>query len=289
MATGDTTTTQLSDSQNTIVASARSTREYGGVVVQMVDVTKLDDGSGTAWKEVLFAQLNAQAITEQTRNDNPQAFVDSAITITPQMVQISTFVTDKTMRNTSKKALAQMGSLPGEALVRKEDEDGLTAMAASTNLGAAGTPIQSGDVASARYIITSNATEPGPTPIGAVLHGFVIKDLFDELIAGVGTYPVPEGATAEVFKTGFFLPIASVSVVEDGNISIDSNSDATGFVFSKMAWVLVREMAIKTETKRQPGWGGGGDQLFMTASYAYGQRGGGNWSRGIIADATSPA
>jgi len=52
---------------------------------------------------------------------------------------------------------------------------------------------------------------------------------------------------------------------------------------------LVREMAIKTETKRQPGWGGGGDQLFMTASYAYGQRGGGNWSRGIIADATSPA
>ena len=288
MATGNTTTTQLDQSQNTIVASARSTREYGGVVVQMVDVTKLEGGTGTAWKEVLFAQLNAMAITEQTRNDNPQAFVDSAINITPQMVQISTFVTDKTMRNTSRKSLAQMGRIPGEALVRKEDEDILTAMDASTQLGATGTPAQTGDVAAARYIISSNATEPGPPPWGAVFHGFVIKDFYDELVSGVGTYPVPEGATAQVFKTGFFLPIASVTIVEDGNITIDSTPDAKNFVFSKMAWVHVREMEIKTEVKRQPGWGGGGDQMFMTASYATGQRSPGNWSREIIADASSP-
>tara|TARA_Y100000310_G_scaffold255430_1_gene262876 strand:+ start:2757 stop:3626 length:870 start_codon:yes stop_codon:yes gene_type:complete len=289
MAVGDTTTSQLSDSLNTIVASARSTREYGGVIPQLVDTTTLDPGTGTSWKEILFAQLSAMAITEATRNDNPQAYVDSAITITPQMVQISTFVTDKARRNVSPKSLAQMGALPGEALVRKEDEDGLTAMDASTQMGATGTPIQTGDVAAARYIISSNATEPGPMPYFGVFHGFVIKDMYDELVAGIGTYPIPEGATAQVFKTGFTLPIATVSIVEDGNITIDGTPDAKGFVASKMAWVLVREMALKTETKRQPGWGGGGDQLFMTASYAYGQRGGGNWSREIIADATAPA
>jgi len=289
MAVGDTTTTQLADSLNTIVASARATREYGGVVPQLVDATTLDTGSGTSWKEILFAQLNAMAITEQTRNDNPQAYVDSAITITPQMVQISTFITDKSRRNVSRKSLAQMGKLPGEALVRKEDQDGLTAMDVSTQMGATGTPIQTGDVASARYLITSNPTEPGPLPVAGVFHGYVIKDMYDELVAGVGTYPIPEGATAQVFKTGFTLPIASVSIVEDGNISIDSTPDAKGFVFSKMAWVLVRGMALKTETERKPGWGGGGDLLFMTSEYAYGQRGGGSWSREIIADATAPA
>ena len=191
MASGDTTTGQLSDSLNTIVASARTTRDFGGVVPQLVDKTTLDPNSGTSWKEILFAQLAAQAITETTRNDNPQAYVDSAITITPQMVQISTFITDKSQRNVSRKALALMGKMPGEALVMKEDEDGLTAMDASTQMGATGTPIQAGDIASARYIITSNATEPGPMPIAGVFHGFVIKDMYDELVAGVGTYPIP--------------------------------------------------------------------------------------------------
>lgn len=289
MATGDTTTTQLADSLDTIVASARSTREFGGVVPQLVDSVTLDTGTGTSWKEILFAALNAQAITETTRNENPQAYVDSAITITPQMVQISTFITDKARRNVSKKALAQMGSLPGEALVRKEDEDGLTAMDASTQMGATGTPIQTGDIASARYIISSNATEPGPMPYAGVFHGYVLKDMYDELVAGIGTYPIPEGATAQVFKTGFTLPIASVSIVEDGNITIDSTPDAKGFVFSKKAWVLVKGMALKSEPQRRPDYGGGGDLLFMTSEYAYGQRGGGNWSREIIADATAPA
>lgn len=289
MAVGDTTTGSLADSLNTIVASARSTREYGGVVPQLVDSTTLELGTGTSWKETLFAKLSAMAITENSRNDNPQQYSDSAITITPQMVQISTFITDKSRRNVAKKALAQMGKLPGEALVRKEDEDGLTAMDAMTQLGATGTPIQTADIVSSRYLITSNPTEPGPMPIAGVFHGYVIKDMYDELVAGLGTYPIPEGATAQVFKTGFTLPIATVSIVEDGNVPIDSTPDAKGFVFSKMAWVLVRGMALKTETKRQPGWGGGGDQLFMTAEYAYGQRGGGSWGREIIADATAPA
>ena len=289
MAVGDTTTGQLADSLDTVVASARSTREFGGVVPQLVDTTTLDIGTGTSWKEVLFAALNAQAITENTRNDNPQAYVDSSITITPQMVQIVTFITDKSRRNVSKKAQAQMGKLPGEALVRKEDEDGLTAMDASTQMGVTGTPIQTGDIVAARYIISSNATEPGPMPYAGVFHGYVIKDMYDELVAGIGTYPIPEGATAQVFKTGFTLPIASVSIVEDGNITIDSTPDAKGFVFSKMAWVLVKGMALKTESERKPGWGGGGDLLYLTSEYAYGQRGGGNWSREIIADATAPA
>ena len=288
MATGNTTTGSLADSIDVIQASARSRRQYDGVMPQLVDRVELDANTGTTWREILLANLSAQAVTENTVLDNPQQYDDSAITITPEMIQIQTFISDKSKRNINNKVLAQMGKMPGEAMMRKKDEDGLTAADASTQMGAAGTPVQTGDVAAARYIITSNATEPGPLPIAGVFHGFCIKDFYDELVSGVGTYPVPEGSTATVFQSAFTLPIANVSIHEDGNISIDSNSDAKNFVFSKSAWILVEGMTIRTESERKPNIAGGGDSLFMTDEFAYGLRLA-NWTREIIGDATAPA
>ena len=289
MPAGNTTTASLDASLNVIVAAARSRREYDAVVPQLVDRVDLDQNTGLDWKEVLFEALNAQAVTENTVLDNPQQYEDSSITIRPQMVQLQTFMSDKVKRTASTKSLAQMGKLGGEAMMRKRDEDGLTAMDASTQMGAANTPVVTGDVAAARYIITSNATEPGPMPVSGVFHGFCIKDFYDELVAGLGTYPIPEGATATVFKGGFNLPICNVTIHEDGNIAIDASDDAKNFVFSKMAWVLVNGMTLRTETRREPHIAGGGDSLFITDDYAYGQRGGGNWTRELIGDATTPS
>ena len=289
MAVGNTTTGSLADSIDTIQASARSRRQYDGVMPQLVDRVELDANTGTAWREILVANLNAQAITENTVLDNPQQYDDSAITITPAMVQIQTFISDKSRRNVNNRVLAQMGKMPGEAMMRKKDEDGLTAADASAQLttSMAGTPVQVGDVASARYNITSNSTEPGPMPISGVFHGFCIKDFFDELVSGIGTYPVPDGSSATVFQSGFTLPIAGVTIFEDGNISIDSADDAKNFVFSKSAWVLVEGMTIRTEPRREPHIAGGGDSLFMTDEYAYGLRLA-SWTYELIGDATAP-
>ena len=290
MPVGNTLTGSLSDSLDTIVASARSRREYDGVVPQLVDRVDLTPNTGLSWKEVLFAQLEAQAITEQTVLDNPQQYDDSAITITPQMVQIQTFISDKVKRNLSSRSLGQMGKLTGQAMMRKRDEDGLTALDGSTTqLGTANTPVVSGDVAAARYRITSNATEPGNLPISGVFHGFCIKDFYDELVAGLGMYPVPQGATAAVFSSGFNLPIANVTIHEDGNIAIDANSDAKNYVFAKEAWVLVNGMTLRSETRREQHIAGGGDSMFFTDEYAYGERSAGNWSFEVIGDATAPA
>ena len=287
MATGNTTTGSLADSLDTIQAAARSRRQFDGVMPQLVDRVELDANTGTTWREVLLANLSAQAITENTVLDNPQQYDDSAITITPEMVQIQTFITDKTGRNLNSKVLAKMGAMPGEAMMRKKDQDGLTAADASSQLGSGSTPVQTGDVAAARYNITSNTTEPGPMPISGVFHGFCIKDFYDELVGGSGTYPIPDGATATVFQSGFNLPIANVSIYEDGNITVSSNQ-AKNFVFSKMAWVLVEGMTIRTEPRREPHIGGGGDSLFLTDEYAYGLRSS-NWTYEIIGDATAPS
>lgn len=291
MPAGDNTTLVLTESLDDIAASARSRREYEGVVPQLVETRTLDPHTGLSWKELLYEKIEAQSVTETTQNDNFQQYDDSSISITPQMYQIATFVTDKAMRNLSTVAIAQMGALAGNAMTRKQDQEGLVALdgTSSTQLGTANQSATTSLVAAARYNITSNTTEPGGMGgIAGVFHGFVLKDFFDELVGGIGTYPVPEGATARVFQNAFNLPIANVTLFEDGNITIDSNSDAKNFVFSRDSTVLVRGMSIKRETERMPRRGGGGDAVILTDEWAYGFRQDA-WVREIIADATAPS
>ena len=62
---GNTTTLVLVESLDIIAASARSRREYDAVIPQLVDNVTLDANSGTSWREILFEQLNAQAVDEE--------------------------------------------------------------------------------------------------------------------------------------------------------------------------------------------------------------------------------
>ena len=64
MAAGDTITQSLADSLDTVVASARQIREYEGVMPNLVDKVTLSEGTGTSWREISMAALNAQNITE---------------------------------------------------------------------------------------------------------------------------------------------------------------------------------------------------------------------------------
>jgi hypothetical protein len=120
------------------------------------------------------------------------------------------------------------------------------------------------------------------------LHGFQIKDIFDEIVVGIGTYNVPDGLTARVFSEGFKGSIAGARVYEDGNITIDSADDGKGGVFAKEAIVLVQGKAPWVETKRLPETGGGATALYYYDEYAYGERSAGNWLYEIYSDCTSP-
>ena len=289
MASGYTTTDALADSLPTVISSARIVREFEGVMPQLVDKVTLGEGIGLSWNEVTLAQLTAQLITETTELDNPQQMSDTILTITPTVIGIETLLTDRVAARISKNAFARTGGLVQNAIQRKKDEDGITALdGATTALCGAGSTLTSGHVASATYRITSNATEPGHKPIRCVLHGYQLKDIFDELVAGVGTYVVDEGPTATVFQSGFRLPIAGCEVYEDGNITIDSSTDdAKGGVFAKEALVLVQGRAPRVETERKQ-IGGGATAFFHYDEYAYGERSAGNWLYEIISDATAP-
>ena len=293
MAAGDTITQSLADSLDTVVASARQIREYEGVMPNLVDKITLAGGTGLSWREVSMAQLTAQTITETTTLDNPQQMSDSLMTITPTVTGIQTLITDRVASRLNSKAYAQLGSLAQNAIQRKKDEDGLTVLdGASTSLPGAGTALTSGHIASAVSRISSNATEPGNPPYRCVLHGFQIKDLYDELTVNIGTAAggeVTQGLTARVFAEGFRGQISNAQVYEDGNITIDSTTnDAKGGVFAQEAIILVQGRAPRTATVRREDLGAGSTVVYLYDEYAYGERSSGNWLFEILSDATTP-
>lgn len=287
---GWTTTSALTDSLDDVRSSARIIREQVGGMSQLVSQVTLGEGIGTAWQEISYDQLVAQAVTETTTLDNPQQIGDNLLTITPTVVGIETFITDRVRARINRLGFAQIGILGQNAIQRKKDEDGLTIFASgnTTSEPGAGQILTSGYIASASYNITSNTTEPGMKPIFAVLHGFQLKDLFDELVAGVGTYILTDGATANVFATGFQLPIAGAAVFENGNIAIDGSNDAIGGVFAQEGIILVQGRAPRIVSVRNEKRGGGGDHVYHYDEYAYGERSSGNWVYRMKSDATPP-
>lgn len=283
------TTGSLGDSQELIIDSARIVREYNGRFKSCVDMQRLEENTGLSWEEISLAQMTAQAVTETTDLDNPQSVADTLFQITPTVTGIHMRVTDRVYRRISKKVIAKMGQLAQNAIDRKKDEDYLATFAsATTTLGGTGTTLSSGIIAAAARRITSNTTEGATGTIVTVLHGFQIKDLEDELRAGIGTYTIPKGLTEEVFRDGFRGTISSTNLYEDGNITINATPDARGAVHAREAIVMVQGHSPRSEKERKPNIGGGADDVFMYDEYGLGERSAGNWLYGIFGDAAAP-
>ena len=289
MAVGETIPGSLADSHNVIVADARIVREYEGTYMRTCDIRKQAEGTGTSWLEIALSQLEAADIQDSTNNDNPQQIVDTLLTITPTMSQIMVKITDRTYRKIAKVVEGKVGQLAGNAMKRKKDEDYLglfSTMGTGASPGTA-TPLSFGHISAATNRITSNVTEPSYAEIYSVLHGFQIYDIQNEVVAGVGTYAIPSGMTEEVFRKGFKGSVANSNVFVDGNITVDSTPDANGATHPKDGVIGVMAMSLKTETRRDPAFGGGADEIFLTDEYAFAERLTA-WNFRHFSDATAP-
>ena len=304
MAVGNTITDSLADSIPTMIAAARIVREFVGVMPNLVDRQRLSENTGTVWNEVSMAKMSAQAITESTELDNPQQMSDTLLSITPTVIGVHTVLTDRVAMRISANAFAQTGSLAQNAIERKKDEDGLTAIdGAATEMGAEGAALDTSLIAHAVYRITSNTNEPAPasSPISAVFHGFQLADIDDQLTsAGVAAVdghqiqedpagaPLTSGIAAATFQNKYRGMIGGAKLYEDGNLSISSGYDAKGGVFSQQGIILVEGRSPYVETKRMPELGGGATALFHYDEYAYGERSSGNWLVEVKSDASTP-
>ena len=304
MAVGNTITDSLADSIPTMIAAARIVREFVGVMPNLVDRQRLSENTGTVWNEVSMAKMSAQAITESTELDNPPQMSDTLLSITPTVIGVHTVLTDRVAMRISANAFAQTGSLAQNAIERKKDEDGLTAIdGASAEMGTAGLALDTSLIAHAVYRITSNTNEPAPAsaPISAVFHGFQLVDIDDQLtssavavISGAGVAEgtlgavLTSGISAETFQNKYRGSIGGARLYEDGNLTITA-TNAKGGVFSQMGLILVEGRSPYVETKRMPELGGGATALFHYDEYAYGERSSGNWLVEVTSDAATPA
>ena len=290
MASGETLSGTLADSLPTVIADARIIREYDGTWMRTCDVRTQEEGTGLNWIENSIAQIAAMDITETTNNENAQQLADTLLQVEPTMVQVLLKITDRTYRKIAKIVSSKFGPLAGNSMSRKKDEDYLS-LFPSFNGNAdpgAGQPMTSGHIAAAKAQITSNVTEPTDSPIFAILHGYQIKDIQDE-VASTGSYAVPTGLSEEWFKNGMEGKVFGVTIFEDGNIGIDGGDDAIGAVHAREGVVAVNGMTIKTEERRDPAFGGGADEMFMTDEYAFVERGSANpWAFSQTSDATAP-
>lgn len=290
-----TITQDLADSLPVWVASARSVREFRGVMAQTAEVHTLDPNTGEDWKEITLAQLTAQAVQETTDLQNPQRFTDTSQTIQPTLVGLPTLVTMRATRKISTLTVAEMGGLAQNGMVRKNDIDGIAVMAAFSNSGpGAGATLSQSILRHMTYNIRSNTIEPAPdnAPVFIVLHGFQISDIEDELTASIGTDELTQGISAEVFANSFEGRIAGAMVLRDDNIPIDGSDDAVGGVYSRAGMLLIRGTSPYVLTEEKPSLGGGSIAIYHYDEYAWGERtsqGTSVWGRGVKSDAIAPA
>ena len=294
--TGNTTTSNLSDSLPTIIASARIVREYEGTMTSdsVVDKVTLDENTGTIWNEVRLDKLTAQGVSETTMLDNPQQMSDSLLSLTPTVAGIQTIVTDRVYRRLSSNVLAQIGVLGQHALQRKKDKDGLTQLDSfSTSLCGAGATLTVGHISAGQSRIFGNTTEPAPPGnVSVVLHPFQLKDIQDQLSVAITTTASNgagsiDGMTADMVRNGYSGQLFNANVFTDGNISIDSSDDAKGGIFHQMAIILVEGHAPKAENRRRPDIGGGAEEIFLYDEYIFGERRD-EWGYELYSDATAP-
>lgn len=290
MASGETFVAQVEAGLNTMVASARRRNQFPTDVMRRVaSGERLEEGTGTAWREFLTENLTAQNYGETDDIDNPQEISGSILSVTPQLVAIQTFIGRRVQARLSSKAFAQFGALGQEAMERKANTDGHALFAAATTtLGTTATTLSFSNVDAAVRRIKSDVDEPGPDPIAIVLHGYGIHDIRAEIISGVGTYPIPDGYTSEVFRNGFMGTLMGATVVEDGLIAVNGTPDSRGGVFSKQGAFNVQGLSPWTESEPKPSKGYGGMNVWLKNEYLWAERSAGNWLYGILHDGTAP-
>jgi hypothetical protein len=293
MAVGETTTGSLSDALPQVVSEARIKKEFEGTWRRTCDIKQQQPNTGLSWTEFSIDKVSRQSITETTDNRNFQQLSGSLQSIEPTMNQVIIKVTDRAYRKIASAVKGKFGGLAGNAMNRGDDEDYLSLFStfSTTNSPGSGNPMSFGYISSAKVNVTSNVTEPSMAEVFTVLHGRQIKDIQDEVLAGVGTYTIPEGMTEQVFRKGFAGTVAGSNVFEDGNITVDATPNANGATHSREGVIAAVGLEIKSEADRDLYFGGGADVISLTNEIAFAERKSGTtqvWAYRHFSDATAP-
>ena len=291
---GETSTSALADSIPQVIASARIVREQVGQdFISTVDRRSLPMGTGNTWREVDLGKINAVAVPENTKLDNPQQLVDTLISVEPTLIGVHIVLTPELSHYVSQAVASEWGGLMENAIRRHKDRIGLNVYdGATVTGGGSATTLNSGVVSAMVAQIQGDTGESAleTEEVFTHLHSFQIHDVRTELTGGVGTYPIPAGVTAEAFAQGAAVirEIGGAILRRDNNIQVDSTPDAHGGVHAKSGIVLVevtgKQRAFTDVLKNMAG----AEAMWLYDWFGYLERSAGNLVKRILTNATAP-
>jgi hypothetical protein len=262
------TTGNLENAQRIIIASARYTEEHNAPALALIEPFQLAKGS----KQVTVPKVGQMTMS------NLQDGVDiideedigmTTVDLTASEVGAKVILTDKLIRQSTENVFSMIGRQLGDGMARKKDTDVhalYSSLNGGTTVGAVTKYMKASNVQGA--IAYAKANKFG-SQLYILHHPNSVAYLSKEaaVVASSGSAAVPEGWSQDLlgnFWSGL-RPMNNVPIFEDGNLTVDSDDDATGVIADKTAMAALT--SIETRTERQRDASLRATEVVMTADY----------------------
>jgi len=243
------TTGNLESAQRIIIATSRYTEEHNAPAMNLIEQFTLPKGS---------KQVTVPKVGQMTMSDlvDGQDIIDeedigmTTVDLTAAEVGAKIILTDKLVRQSAENVFSIIGRQLGDGMARKKDGDVLSLYSGfSTDFGAAGRPMSLANVSAT--VAYAKGKKFG-SQVYIVQHPFAVWDIANTAVTASTTYPVPHGWSEDLLGNFFsgLRPINGVPIFEDGNISIDSDTDAIGVCADKTALAVLKSVDTRTERER---------------------------------------
>lgn len=289
-----TTLNDLTDTIPTVIEKARYTETFGFPMAALVQNIVKRNKKGSTVNIPYWNTLEASTLTEAVDMGGEEKLTDTNVQITLNEVGCKVILTDNLIEDDQEDVKGVAGTLLGNAMGLKRDEDLLALLDnGTTSLCGTGTELTMGHIAAARACLQGLAVSSGgpcPGPYTVVLHPYVTLDLVDVVtpIVPTATYFNVTGGDLpdEIVRQYTIGRLFGMNIVEDGNITIDSTPDAKGGAFGPQSIILATARDWSVEPERDASlraW-----ELNCVGRYGVGNYLNG-WTVELYSDATTPA
>jgi hypothetical protein len=253
--------------QNIIIAKMRYTAEAEAPCWNLC--TKFTLGKGE--KQITspkIGQVSMQSLTDGVDLIDSQNFSITSVDLTTSEVGAKFILTDKMVRQVQESGWAMAGTLLGDGMARKRDEDVIALFSGLDNaFGADGQPL---NVTQAFGCVANMRRLKAPRPMAFVHGPTAIAQLLKNAAGITQPNATNQGFATEyaweVLKNFWKATIDSVPFFEAGNITVVAGTtSAYGAIISKAALATVESKAIYTERQRDASLRG--EELIICADY----------------------
>jgi hypothetical protein len=249
-------------------------------------------GKGSTVNIPYWGTLSASTLTEGVDMAATETMEDTNVQVTLNEVGCKVVLTDNLIEDDQEDVRGVAGTLLGNAMGLKRDQDLLELLDNGTTLGSH-TTLTMGVIAAGRALLQGNAVSSGgpcPGPYTVILHPYVTLDLVDVITpilqASEAPSPASGGLPDEILRQYVIGRLFGMKIIEDGNITIDANPYCKGGIIGPQSIILATAREWDVEPERDASlraWELNCVGRYGVANYLN------NWCVELYNDATTPA